>query len=542
MTDYCNTPAQLSPSVFYDTAHEQQLEASRADKKIDSFLTRKLLQNLLKKMKANFKKYLKMVQDVQVMNNLVSEAKTKCFWDPEVMEACKEWDQTLQNNPICVPPDSVQKHETAASPVHQEPENPASEVHHEVTTNEEGREDEEAQKVISTVLVQMASEGILQPDDGGVTDTLIANIQTVEPGVYAYQTTAKETGENETVIEETVNLAESTQNIQQKVQEKVPEKDPQQPDTEVEVEKEKEVECPQVTAEELHSVELVLSLGPSLEEDKEKKQTKGRKTSKPKQVPKQVMPKGLNELLYKTIEQAKIRAETRCAELGDKFCSPYCNRVVNMHEALLNQELNVIRYTFAIFAGLQEEFYRSKTEVATFKAVFESFYREQYIASNGIDAFVDILNLEEKKRDRKSSPYRLFLSSTMMPDIFYDEEKYIDNQRLKIFASNFEDMLLRYEVKKLDSIDLVFIPVLQGDHFYVLCFNLKSEKIEPAAEQDFKDRYKGLPDTLLLTQCCYVTKKGIGFIPRRGFKTNTGYKRTWKLSYRKKRNGLEDEE
>ncbi|KAJ0506113.1 hypothetical protein HanLR1_Chr12g0455151 [Helianthus annuus] len=180
MTDYCNTPAQLSPSVFYDTAHEQQLEASRADKK-----------NLLKKMKANFKKYLKMVQDVQVMNNLVSEAKTKCFWDPEVMEACKEWDQTLQNNPICVPPDSVQKHETAASPVHQEPENPASEVHHEVTTNEEGREDEEAQKVISTVLVQMASEGILQPDDGGVTDTLIANIQTVEPGVYAYQTTAK---------------------------------------------------------------------------------------------------------------------------------------------------------------------------------------------------------------------------------------------------------------------------------------------------------------------------------------------------------------
>ncbi|KAF5778148.1 hypothetical protein HanXRQr2_Chr12g0544101 [Helianthus annuus] len=33
MMDYCNTPAQLSPSVFYDTAHEQQLEASRANKK-----------------------------------------------------------------------------------------------------------------------------------------------------------------------------------------------------------------------------------------------------------------------------------------------------------------------------------------------------------------------------------------------------------------------------------------------------------------------------------------------------------------------------
>ncbi|KAJ0434994.1 hypothetical protein HanIR_Chr17g0888251 [Helianthus annuus] len=271
MMDYCNTPAPLSPSVIYDTAHEQQLEASRAAKK-----------NLLKKMKANVKKYLKMVRDVQEMNNLVSEAKTKCFWDVEVMNACKEWDQMLKNNPICLPPEPVQEHEPATSPVHQEPENPTSEVHHEVDTNKEGREDEEAQKVISSVLVQLASEGTLQPDDGGVTDTLIANIQTVEPGVYAYQTTAKETGENETVDEETVNLAESTQ----KVQEEVPEKDPPQLDTDVEVEKEMEPECPQVTAEELHSVELVLSVGPTLEEDKAKKQTRGRKNTKPKQVPK----------------------------------------------------------------------------------------------------------------------------------------------------------------------------------------------------------------------------------------------------------------
>ncbi|XP_035838920.1 uncharacterized protein LOC118486526 [Helianthus annuus] len=283
MMDYCITPVQLSPSVIYDTAHEREREASRINKK-----------NLLKKMKANVKKYIKMVQDDQGMNNLVSEVKTKCFWDPEIMEACKQWDETIRNNPICVPPDSVQEHETSPSHVHQEPENPASEVHHEVTTNEEGRQDEEAQKVISNFLVQMASEGVLQPDDeglankddGGVTDTLIANIQTVETGVYAYKPPAKESGENETVIEEIVNLAESTQNIQQKVQEKEPEveavslgeKDPQQPDSGIEVEKEPEVACPQVTVEELQSVELLLSLGPSLEENKGKKPTREEKT------------------------------------------------------------------------------------------------------------------------------------------------------------------------------------------------------------------------------------------------------------------------
>ncbi|MFS8017330.1 hypothetical protein Hanom_Chr15g01379091 [Helianthus anomalus] len=85
------------------------------------------------------------------MNNLVSDAKTKCFWDPEIMEACKKWDGTLRNNPICVPPDSVQEPETAPSDVHQEDK-----------TNEECRENEEAQRIISNVVdtvKQMESEG-----------------------------------------------------------------------------------------------------------------------------------------------------------------------------------------------------------------------------------------------------------------------------------------------------------------------------------------------------------------------------------------------
>ncbi|MFS8031917.1 hypothetical protein Hanom_Chr17g01551521 [Helianthus anomalus] len=67
-----------------------------------------------------------------------------------------------------------------------------------------------------------------------------------------------------------------------------------------------------------------------------------------------------------------------------------------------------------LFATKWAVFYRSKTRVCTFRGIFESFYRGQYIASNGIHAFVDVLNLEEKKRDRKSSPYKLFLFSTMM--------------------------------------------------------------------------------------------------------------------------------
>ncbi|MFS7978027.1 hypothetical protein Hanom_Chr10g00910841 [Helianthus anomalus] len=150
-----------------------------------------------------------------------------------------------------------------------------------------------------------------------------------------------------------------------------------------------------------------------------------------------------------------------------------------------------------------------KTRVFTVKGIFESFFRGQYVASNGIDAFVDVLNLEEKKKDRKSSPYRLFLFSTMMPDIMY-KDTYTDNQWLNVFASNFEDILLKYEVKKLESVDLVFSPVLQGDRFYVLGFHLKTDKIElinnSTIKQDFKERYLGLPDTLRRVLVLYLQK------------------------------------
>ncbi|MFS7937883.1 putative papain-like cysteine peptidase superfamily [Helianthus anomalus] len=90
------------------------------------------------------------------------------------------------------------------------------------------------------------------------------------------------------------------------------------------------------------------------------------------------------------------------------------------------------------------------------------------------------------------------------------KETYTYYQRLNIFSSNFEDIILKYEVKKLESVDLMFSSVLQGDHFYVLCFHLKTDKIElidnSTIKQDFKERYLGLPDTLRRVLVLYLQK------------------------------------
>ncbi|MFS7984722.1 hypothetical protein Hanom_Chr11g00989881 [Helianthus anomalus] len=49
----------------------------------------------------------------------------------------------------------------------------------------------------------------------------------------------------------------------------------------------------------------------------------------------------------------KLRNEKRYADLEETFCSPFYNRVVNMHKALLDRELSVMRYTFSSFTGIE---------------------------------------------------------------------------------------------------------------------------------------------------------------------------------------------
>ncbi|KAJ0577734.1 hypothetical protein HanIR_Chr05g0239381 [Helianthus annuus] len=68
MMDYCNTPVQLYPGVIYGSEQQQQRKALNINKR-----------NLLKRMTSNIKKYNALVQIVQEMNNLVSDAKQSVF-------------------------------------------------------------------------------------------------------------------------------------------------------------------------------------------------------------------------------------------------------------------------------------------------------------------------------------------------------------------------------------------------------------------------------------------------------------------------------
>ncbi|KAF5776652.1 hypothetical protein HanXRQr2_Chr12g0526631 [Helianthus annuus] len=80
------------------------------------------------------------------------------------------------------------------------------------------------------------------------------------------------------------------------------------------------------------------------------------------------------------------------------------------------------------------------------------------------------------------------------------EPKITDSDRLKVFGPGVDDILCKYQVKKVDKVDLIFIPVLLSDHYWCLCFNMKNGDIElidnSRYAESFTKRYRGRPEKL----------------------------------------------
>ncbi|XP_035830500.1 uncharacterized protein LOC110945114 isoform X2 [Helianthus annuus] len=145
-------------------------------------------------------------------------------------------------------------------------------------------------------------------------------------------------------------------------------------------------------------------------------------------------------LVRTRIKMIREKNEKRMAELGDAYRSPYCNRVTDLYEPLLARDQTIICYLLAPVGDIGTLIYKSDSGVETLKIIFETFHPSQYISYGGMDAFVDVLNFEEKKRDKKSSPYRLFLPTTILQDEMF-EPKITDSDRLKVFGPSVDDIL-----------------------------------------------------------------------------------------------------
>ncbi|MFS7996248.1 hypothetical protein Hanom_Chr12g01127691 [Helianthus anomalus] len=114
-----------------------------------------ILQMLLKTMDKNINKYISLVTE---MNNIVTDTREKCYWDPDIMRICKRWDDAAFLNKVGEAGDTIQ----------------------ELGGDEDATVEEE-----NTGKTKGCDDGDNVIYDGeGISDSCLAALQTIEPGVY----------------------------------------------------------------------------------------------------------------------------------------------------------------------------------------------------------------------------------------------------------------------------------------------------------------------------------------------------------------------
>ncbi|KAJ9560059.1 hypothetical protein OSB04_005219 [Centaurea solstitialis] len=115
---------------------------------------------------------------------------------------------------------------------------------------------------------------------------------------------------------------------------------------------------------------------------------------------------------------------------------------------------------------------------ATFKLMkgyVESLMSNTCVSANVIDTWASILNTEEELRSNES-PKRLFLHTEIMPEDLRGK-KHNEIERFRIFKSNITSALRENaELINLRKFDLIFFPIRQSEHFYVIVYDLKNPK------------------------------------------------------------------
>lgn len=128
------------------------------------------------------------------------------------------------------------------------------------------------------------------------------------------------------------------------------------------------------------------------------------------------------------------------------------------------------------------------------------------------DKIIDLwylLNQEEEFRNR-SSPYRLFCKTRTMT-----EDMLQQNKDSKVLFTKFSDNLKTCmandtEITSLKTIDMIFFPIKQANHYYVIVYNLKTPSLvildNSVSNMVIEDKYGELPNNAAISNATLSEK------------------------------------
>lgn len=201
------------------------------------------------------------------------------------------------------------------------------------------------------------------------------------------------------------------------------------------------------------------------------------------------------------------RRTKRHVQPTEKFRSPYFRRVVNPNKVLTSNEKRVSGW---VFAGLDNEWdlvFESKFGDLGYRGIFESMIPGSRIHATVIDIWASILNHQERHRNKKS-PARMFLSCTLLSNFVLDESICIQ-RRYKRFVDRMNEHIRKYELcTNFNDIDLVFFPVIDIEHYYLIVFDFKKHDCviidNINSEESDEVKYGNIPYDLKILFTLYV--------------------------------------
>lgn len=141
------------------------------------------------------------------------------------------------------------------------------------------------------------------------------------------------------------------------------------------------------------------------------------------------------------------------------------------------------------------------------RGIFESMIPGSRIHATVIDIWASILNHQERHINKKS-PTRMFLSCTLLSNFVLDESICIQ-RRYKRFVDLMNEHIRKYELcTNFNDIDLVFFPVIDIEHYYLIVFDFKKHDCviidNINSEESDEVKYGNIPYDLKILFTLYV--------------------------------------
>ncbi|CAH1425182.1 unnamed protein product [Lactuca virosa] len=164
-------------------------------------------------------------------------------------------------------------------------------------------------------------------------------------------------------------------------------------------------------------------------------------------------------------------------------------------------EVKVSDRIFSRIGNSSEKVFQNKRWYVLGRGMIETMQAGLWVHAHVIDAWTDILNYEEKLKSN-STMNRYFFDTSI---VFIFDKNIPFNQRFDKFESNIKDAMKKdKELLTFEKVHLVFLPVHQKNHFYIICINLEEPAVDVIDNRnsvvEFSRAYRDAPNELVLDE------------------------------------------